>query len=187
MGVQEHKSRQKSRRAHLKKLILESVKIAGVVSIALLAPGVIGAMEKLGILASRRQGEYIRVAREKLLKEGLIVTDGKQLRLSKSGDAVLMRYKLMDYTLKKPRRWDEKWRMLIFDIPEKRKKIRNKVRLILKKMGFKRLQNSVWVIPYDCEDVIALLKVELGVDKELRYVIAESIDHEWLLKRDFNL
>jgi|SRR3989344_1127375 len=47
------------------------------------------------------------------------------------------------------RRKDGKWVMIIFDIPQNHKKARNLLRSILKNLGYKLLQQSVWVSPYD--------------------------------------
>lgn len=41
--------------------------------------------------------------------------------------------------------WDGKWRIVVFDIPEQKRVIRNLFRRNLKKWGFKPLQKSVWI------------------------------------------
>lgn len=46
-------------------------------------------------------------------------------------------------------RWDGKWRVVIFDIPEKQRNLRDDLRLELKKLGFGCWQRSVWVTPFD--------------------------------------
>jgi len=53
----------------------------------------------------------------------------------------------------KERRWDHFWRIIMFDIPERRKK-RRTFQYALKSAGFFRLQNSVYVTPYDMKDEI---------------------------------
>lgn len=40
--------------------------------------------------------------------------------------------------------WDGIWRLVVFDIPEKHKRIRNIFRRRLKKWGFKQWQKSLW-------------------------------------------
>jgi len=47
------------------------------------------------------------------------------------------------------RRPDQKYEMVIFDIPEKKRKLRNELRLYLKKLGYRKLQQSVWISPFD--------------------------------------
>jgi DNA-binding transcriptional regulator PaaX len=45
------------------------------------------------------------------------------------------------------RPWDGRWRMVLFDIPEKDKRLRDKLRRHLLARHFGYLQNSVWVSP----------------------------------------
>ena len=47
-------------------------------------------------------------------------------------------------------KWDGKWRMVIWDIPEKRRKARDLLRYELKQLGFEKIQNSVWASKKDC-------------------------------------
>lgn len=93
----------------------------------------------------------------------------------------------IDYHICKPKKWDGKWRILIFDISEKRKRDRDKLRFILRSIGFFKLQNSVWVYPYDCEDLINLLKTDLHIGKAILYIVADKIEYDINLKKRFDL
>jgi len=53
--------------------------------------------------------------------------------------------KLID---RKPRR-DRKWQMVLFDIPENKRRNRDLFRRALQYLGYKKLQKSIWVCPYD--------------------------------------
>ncbi|MDO8522618.1 MAG: CRISPR-associated endonuclease Cas2 [bacterium] len=85
------------------------------------------------------------------------------------------------------RRWDKKWRMVIFDIPERYRKTRDKLRVTLQSYGFRQLQASVWIFPYDCEDIITLLKADLGVAGSVLYTIVEKLENDSRLKQEFGL
>lgn len=50
--------------------------------------------------------------------------------------------------------WDRKWRIVIFDIPEKKKRLRENLRRKLVDLGFGRWQKSVYIIPHDIRDEI---------------------------------
>ena len=52
----------------------------------------------------------------------------------------------------KKKRKDGKWIMLIFDVPEKYRKSRDLLRSILRNLGYKLFQQSVWVTPYDVSE-----------------------------------
>lgn len=47
------------------------------------------------------------------------------------------------------KQWDRKWRVVMFDIAEKEKRLRDNFRLKLKELGFGMLQESVFITPHD--------------------------------------
>ena len=187
MGVLETESKKRRRRANLKKLILSAVAIAGVLTVAAVAPNVLGGMTKLGLFPGKRQHEFIKSSRQRLVRQGLLEYRGRTLRLTRRGRRALEMLELRDFKMRRPKRWDRKWRVLIFDIPEKRRGMRDKIRRTLVSMGFSRLQDSVWVYPYDCEDVMTLLKADFNIGKDLLYLIVDSIENDRYLRRGFNL
>lgn len=187
MGKLEQENRRKVKRGEIHKLILESVKLAGILSIALMAPNVLGAMGKLGLISNRRQSEIISSTASKLAKKGLLTFNGKYYKLTEEGEKQLKFFELKGYKLTPPKRWDQKWRVVIFDIPEKKKNARERIRNVFITAGFCRLQDSVWVYPYDCEDIIGLLKTDLGVGKSVLYMIVAEIESDKHLRDEFNL
>lgn len=61
--------------------------------------------------------------------------------------------------------WDGKWRIVIFDIPEQKRVIRNLFRRNLKKWGFKPLQKSVWISKKKIMDKLISYIKDLGIEK----------------------
>lgn len=61
--------------------------------------------------------------------------------------------------------WDGKWRIVIFDIPEEKRIIRNLFRRNLKKWGFKHLQKSVWISKRNVFDKLEYYIKDLGIEK----------------------
>ena len=45
------------------------------------------------------------------------------------------------------RGWDGKWRIIVFDLPEKKRGLRNDLRKQLRSARFGGLQRSVWISP----------------------------------------
>jgi DNA-binding transcriptional regulator PaaX len=187
MGKLEEKSRKRSKRKNLEKLILSTVGGIGILAVGLLAPNVIGAMGKLGLLPNMRQKEYVGSSASKMVKKGLLKFNGKYYELTLAGQERLRRWEFADFKFKRPKRWDGKWRVMIFDIPEKKRRERDLVRKLFKSAEFYPLQESVWVYPYDCEDIIALLKTDFGVGKNLLYLIVEEIENDKYLREFFEL
>ena len=171
----------------MQKLILETVADVGMLSVALLVPNVARAMYKLGLAPKRRQSEYVSSSASKLVKRGLLVYDGRRYCLTSRGEDLLCHWQFADFKFEKPKKWDKKWRVIIFDIPEKKRKVRDQIRIMFKSAGFYLLQDSVWVYPYDCEDVLTLLKSNLGVGKNVLYLIVDELENDKYLREFFAL
>ena len=86
-----------------------------------------------------------------------------------------------------PLRWDKKWRLIMFDIWEKRKAERNQLRGMLERVGFTKLQESVWVFPYPCEELFVYLQTQLRLGPSIRYLVVEEIDNDHALRHEFDL
>ena len=114
--------------------------------------------------------------------------DGKRYaRLTRAGEQALKLETLRDAGARKPKRWDKRWRVVIFDIPERRRTIRVRLRRFMDEFGFVRLQDSVWVYPYDCEDLIALAKAKFRVGLDVLYMIVEQLENDKHLRGHFAL
>ncbi len=87
----------------------------------------------------------------------------------------------------KKEKWDGKWRMVAFDIPEKFKVGRDTLRRKLKKIGFCELQKSVLVTPYDCKNEIEMLVKYFELNRYVRFGVLESVDNENYFKKFFKL
>lgn len=187
MGTLEESGRRKTKRKNIKSFVLSTVGIAGVLGIAMVAPNVLGAMGKLGLMPGRRQKEVINRARDRLLRQGLLIREGGYLHLTPKGERAIRLFEARKSGTTQPRKWDGKWRILIFDIPEYRRPLRNKIRQTLLAIGFVRLQDSVWIYPYDCEDLVALLKADFKVGKDVLYMIVEELEGDRRIRQLFGL
>ena len=190
MGNLEKENRKQIRATKIQRAILGTVATAGLLSVALVLPNALQALKLFGIDKKLKDGgrRSINNCRQKLIQGGLLkYSDNGFICLTPLGEEVLRKIRLSDYKVKVPKRWDKKWRLLIFDIKESHRGLRDKVRNTLVSIGFIRLQNSVWVYPYDCEDLITLLKADFEIGKEVLYVIADKIENEKALLVDFGL
>ena len=71
--------------------------------------------------------------------------------------------------------WDGKWRIVIFDIPEEKRIIRNLFRRNLKKWGFKHLQKSVWISKRNVFDKLSSYIKNLGIEKWVTVIEADKL------------
>ena len=187
MGDLERKSKKYKQWSNTKQTILTAVGLTGVVAVALVVP------QTLSLLKTTSTGRklanklfYTKSTFWDLVNDGYIEVDPvskKNARLTEKGK----RKFLLSKQVVKPRAWDKKWRILTFDIKENRRGTRNTIRSILTRYGFTRLQQSVWVYPYDCEEFVSLLKVDQKIGKDVLYVIADQIENDKWLREHFGL
>ena len=128
----------------------------------------------------------------RLRKEGCINFSqrGGQLyiNLTERGKRRAGVYKINDLQLNQSKRWDGLWRIVIFDIKEKRRIKREALRGFLKRLEFYPLQRSVWISPYECRDEVRLLKDFFGFkDEEVRLIITRDIEDDSKLRKHFSL
>ena len=175
--------------------ILVSLAVGGFIAVAVLAPN---ALQLLGPLTRKSKRDlhnrryYVKSTISRLAERELIVFKNSEsgktyARLTTKGRHELLRYKLEELVVNKPRRWDGKWRGVAFDIKELKRVARNRLRRELVDIGFVRLQNSVWVYPYECDEFIALLKTYYGLGKSLLYLVVDKLENDSWIRERFSL
>ncbi|PIV09769.1 hypothetical protein COS51_01500 [Candidatus Roizmanbacteria bacterium CG03_land_8_20_14_0_80_36_21] len=93
---------------------------------------------------------------------------------------------LLDFK-KKSKKWEGKWFLVIFDVPEKQKNKRDYMRRFLVDLGFYPYQKSVYLFPYECEKEVELIKKIVEGTRYMKYIIAERIEDESTIKTFFKL
>ncbi len=83
--------------------------------------------------------------------------------------------------------WDGKWRLMIFDIPENVREKRDKLRWLLKRHGFKKLQASVFICPYSLNRQAIEFLDQTGLSSYIRILRVEEIDNDEILRKQFHL
>ena len=143
-------------------------------------------------IRSKKQKRKFTNAFYYLKNKGLLKIEyrGKQIyvSLTKEGRKKAGKYQIDDLKIKKPWRWDKKWRVLIFDVKEEYKDKREALRGKLKDLGLFQLQDSVWVCPYGFQKEIDILREFFGFNSgELKIIEASRIEGEDEIKHFFNL
>lgn len=175
------------------KEILHFLAAAGAVGLVLVFPPVItgvAAFIKLGQRDYRSWGVRRQLARFKKQKYVDIqeLPDGRtSVTITKNGMTRALTYQVQSLVIDKPKRWDKKWRIVIFDVPEKKKRLRDWFRAGIYRLGLYQLQESVYVSPYPCFDEIEFLRELSGVAVSVQYITAESIEDDERVRQYFNL
>lgn len=107
---------------------------------------------------------------------------------NKGKNKIKKRFPLLDF---QKRKWDGKWRLVIFDIEEIERHLRDELRRKLKELGFGMVQKSVWLSPHDLlvdlrqffeakeiiKNIILIETREIGV-----YDVKEFANNIWKLE-----
>lgn len=192
MGIQKYKYYFRKPKSEIVKDILTWLLIGGAISVAATSPYFINNL-------LRNYKQWKKYPKKKtynafylLRKQGCInfITRHHQIYISltEKGKKKAGMFQIDSLKINRPKIWDKKWRLIIFDIAELKKIYREAFRGKLKELGFYPLQKSVWVFPFDCKAEIDLLKAFFGLSNdEIKLVIVEKIDDDDKLKGIFKL
>jgi len=183
--------------SNLSKDILISLATAGIIAVAATSPFFLINIAKAFLINKKHsKSSYdknmVAKAFERLKRNRIIIlkeADGKfTVELTDKGRRKVEQIKFDDMAIKIPRAWDKKWRIVIFDIPEKQhKRARNALREKLQKLGFYQLQKSVWAIPYPCEKEIQFLCELFSINRFVNIITADKIYNDIILRKYFDL
>lgn len=158
-----------------------------VLSLAILSPG---ATPLVGIWKSfnkrRFRHNIYRFQKQKYVE---IETNGdeKIVKITIDGLKKVLSYKINSMKIHKPEKWDGKWRMIVFDISNKKRPYRDRFRKQIKALCLYRLQKSIYVYPYPCFDQIEFLRQIIGVGIAVKYIVAENIEDDEELRNYFQV
>src|SRR3989344_2620599 len=110
-----------------------------------------------------------------------------EMILTEKGRKRALKYKLDEIKIKRPAKWDGKWRIVIFDIPEKMKRAREVLREKLRELGFKELQKRVFIYPFERKDEIDFITEFFNLRFCIRLIRSDFITNEAELKLWFKL
>ena len=122
-------------------------------------------MEEINYDSLKRAIQNIR--QKGWIKENLMVTNEGERRMKQ----IFPEYK-------KPAKWDGKWYLAIFDIPEDLHYKRDILRENLQNLGFGKLQHSVWVCPFNFLGDIQKIVREQDLSPYVIFTISEQVGQE---------
>lgn len=166
--------------------------ISGAIAIAATSPYF--GVNALKIFRNREKYSKKKVydAFYQLRKQGYINIEKRghriHISLTEDGKKKAGRLQIDSLRIPKPKKWDKKFRIVLFDISQLKTFYRNALRGKLQELGFIPLQKSVWVCPYPCRDEVATLRDFFGLTvNEVRLITAEYLEGEEALKKWFRL
>lgn len=141
-----------------------------------------------------------KIGKDKIKRTIKELEKRKVLYLEKKDDKILVHLedkgqkKVIEHSIKllldfkkKEKKWNGKWFLVFFDIPEIQRNKRDHLRKFLKNLGFYQFQLSVYLFPYECEREVELIKQIVEGAKYMKYIIADKFEDEDKAKVFFNL
>jgi CRISPR-associated endonuclease Cas2 len=108
------------------------------------------------------------------------------VKISENGKKKLLKYNLEEMVLA-GKDWDDKWRIIIYDITSRKRWQRELFRKTLKRMNFFQLQKSVYLTPFKCHDEIEYLRQVCEVGNEVVILTVSGIENEQAYRSYFGL
>jgi DNA-binding transcriptional regulator PaaX len=173
------------------KYILMAVGMAGLLTVAIIAPNSIQMLKLFGIGKRQYKPRSIYQTLKRLERQKFIETREKNsktfISITTNGKKRLLEYEFDNMTIKKPAKWDKKWRVIAFDIPESKRTARAALRKKLFDLGFKKLQRSVFIYPYSCKNEIDFVGEFFGVQQYISFIEADYISNDNYFRKEFGL
>lgn len=171
--------------------ILGTLVLAGAITIAATSPYFLYRLAKI-MLKNKNLSKYDQKKFSDIfsyaLKKGYIRVekDGHDIEIiaTEKGRKNFEARKFEKLQITRPRKWDGKWRVVIFDIPNAQRLQRNAFRRKLKSLGFYSLQKSVWLHAFDCRKEIEILRNFFGINqKQIQVLVVEEVEGKELNQR----
>jgi len=127
-------------------------------------------LKKRGFLQLKRRGQDVCIS------------------LTEEGKKRAGKYQIDDLYIERPEKWDGKWRIVIFDIPNSSDIVRDIFRRKLKEFGFYPFQRSVWIYPFECREEIFFLREFLGANKrQIQILEVSRLEDDSFLRKVFKI
>ncbi len=179
--------KKKYSRGEIAKVILKSLLIGGAVVLVLSSP-------RAGQLITN----YFKGDRKKFIRSVSSLKKSKHvnsyykdglevIEITEKGKKRSLRYDFEEMKIDRPKSWDGIWRIVTYDISERRKRGRDQLVVKLKELGFYPYQKSIFVFPFRCRDEVDFMKEHLFLGDSIHYIEATHIDDEEGLKKKFEM
>ncbi len=174
--------------------ILKGLVIAGMAGSIIVAPNLVllggKALEYLDKRGRKlKDARVMYHMRRRNLVEYRRRPDGTfELQITKQGLRREQKLKLDTLSIRRPDKWDRKWRLVLFDIPEVNRRSRTALSTKLRELKFFQLQKSAWLHPFPCGGELDIIKKIYAIPESC--IILTEIDnfvHGKELRKLYNL
>jgi hypothetical protein len=190
----EGRVKKRAKRNQVRNTVLTMAYVAVVAGAAIMMPNALRLIKQVEnkIGPSPKLKRRVSQVYSELISKGLferkLTKNGPAIVLTRKGEDLAAGIALKEHLhLEQPKKWDYKWRVVMFDVWERRRAMRDELRRTLSEFGFIKIQNSVWAYPFPCEKLLIFLRTSLKLGKGVLYMVVEEIENDENLRRHFNL
>lgn len=177
-------------RGELAKEILKGLALGGFIILCFAMPNLAQVVDLFKPRNSRDRYR-VRQALSGLQKKKMVRIISRKghdvVEITALGKNRVLEYDLENIKLNHKQKWDGKWRIVMFDIPQTKKRVRDAVSFKIKDIGMYPIQKSVFVFPHKCKDEIDFVGEIFGVRRNIIYIEASHIDDAEKVKRHFGI
>lgn len=167
------------------KAVLSAVGLGLIAAVGLTSPHLL-----TNLLKPKNKYEKYRLKKtvKKLFDDKIIYLSGEEIKLSIEGLELLKLAQVEDITIVKNNGdWDGIWHLVCYDVPEGSKDKRDCFRRKLIELGFYQVQYSLWVIPWECREEIAIISQNFGIAPFVAYLNTDHLPQQQKLVSHFDL
>ncbi len=196
--INKEENKENFKHGELRELVLRCLGIGLLVGGSILFPNLPIVVASIISLIEKEKGFKISKIKVKRVLKNL--EKKRIINLEQKGNEALVWIKdknnisIIKYSLKelfdfkkKNKIWKGKWFLVIFDVPEDEKNKREYLRKFLLDLGFFPYQKSVYIFPYECDKEIDLIKKIVEGGKYIKYITADKIEEESVIKTYFKI
>ena len=108
------------------------------------------------------------------------------VKVAEKGKRKLLSYEIETMKLDE-KTWDGKWRLIIYDVQTGKRSNSEMFRKALNRLNLYKLQKSVYLTPFKCEEEIEFLRQYYEVGKEVLILKAGTLEHESAYRKYFGI
>lgn len=122
--------------------------------------------------------QNVRVAVSRMVKQGWLQSEKKGNKsyyfLTKQGEKRILEAGKRIFKLK-PRKWDGKWRVLLYTIPEEDRHIRDELRKELQWSGFGSFTNGCWISPNRMVEEVKAIIQKYNIENHVELFLSDHV------------
>jgi hypothetical protein len=178
---------------------LAIIAVAGITTVALMAPNLVGAIGKMFVSGGRKQTLTLKEKQAKTVRAFYYLKANGYIKMNRKGDDCevvlteegrrkLDRVGFANLKIERAQTWNGRWWQIAADIPtQPHRSAADSFRAKLKAMGFCPLQRTLWFYPFDPREEVERVARHYGIGQ---YVTAMEIyrmdvEDEKVLKQFF--